>query len=130
MSKINSDASGVARVQAQFSLKKPCAECPFAKDEAIQLRSGRRESIMQDLASQRAGTFHCHKTLDADKQDRKHCAGAMSLSMKLGFQPQTLKIAHRLGFIAADHYTEAGDLTMAPESLDQLKMDSGYESNS
>lgn len=44
-------------------LKKPCANCPFRKEGAIELVPGRLEGIINDIVENDMTTFHCHKTV-------------------------------------------------------------------
>ncbi|HGW3237511.1 TPA: hypothetical protein ACNKCC_005820, partial [Klebsiella pneumoniae] len=44
-------------------LKKPCANCPFRKEGAIELAPGRLEGIINDIVENDMTTFHCHKTV-------------------------------------------------------------------
>jgi hypothetical protein len=78
-------------------LKRPCANCPFLKVGAIELRLGRLDGIVSALAKGEHGTFHCHKTVHSDDDDdgdlddegvyrpsgrEAMCAGAAALMMK------------------------------------------------
>lgn len=54
-------------VRAHFRLSKPCANCPFRKQGAIELEPGRVEEIIDDLMQNDMSTFHCHKTVHHPK---------------------------------------------------------------
>ncbi|SDM67157.1 hypothetical protein SAMN05421823_11916 [Catalinimonas alkaloidigena] len=68
--------------KAIFSLKRPCADCPFRSDVAFYLHAKRRAEIARQL---RAGEkFACHKTVTYTASGNavagptsKMCAGAM-----------------------------------------------------
>ncbi len=74
----------------KYTLKRPCADCPFRADIQPFLHPGRVEEIQDVLAV--GGTFACHKTVDYDKTDEdgeplpgkgEHfCAGALILMEK------------------------------------------------
>lgn len=55
-----------------YALKKPCANCPFLKDEkaAIGLSPGRRDGIIADLIDGTVTGFSCHKTLHKEPSER------------------------------------------------------------
>src|SRR5258708_6854075 len=46
-----------------FALRRPCANCPFRKEGAIDLEPGRLAGIVEGLVSGEHSTFHCHKTV-------------------------------------------------------------------
>ena len=80
----------------EFNLKKPCKDCPFKTDTLEGwLGEERAEEISNDLIYNQ-GTFACHKTLQAAKQE--HCAGALILLEKLDRPNQMMRIAERLGY--------------------------------
>lgn len=49
-----------------FDMKKPCANCPFKKNGAIELRPGRLEGIVQSLKRD-TNFFQCHKTVHSKR---------------------------------------------------------------
>jgi hypothetical protein len=114
----------------QFSLRKPCPNCPFRNDDdAIYLEPGRREEIIERLLAGEDGSFPCHKTVYR-KDGRNHdeegqykpvdicqCPGAAALSRKFGRDTVIVQIATRLGFIGPGHYDEANKLTIDPSDL-------------
>ena len=115
----------------QFSLKKPCANCPFRNDgRAIELQPGRREDILHEILSQRSATFPCHKTahrpdgrnFDEDGNyaptDVSVCPGAAAVARKFGRDLQIVQLGYRLGFISENHYDEAMSETMEPSDFD------------
>lgn len=114
----------------QFSLRRPCANCPFRKDhQAIELAEGRREQIIEGLLNGEAMSFHCHKTVrrgngvnfDADgnyaPKDVCHCPGAIAVARKFGRDAVSVQLAERLGLIPLDHYDLALEDTVGAEEL-------------
>lgn len=81
-----------------FKLKKPCPNCPFLKEGAIELHPDRLPSIIEDLIKDDHSTFHCHKTVHNERtggdwsEDGEYassgresmCAGAMIYLEKVG----------------------------------------------
>ncbi|MGC6586631.1 hypothetical protein ACPV3A_16890 [Paenibacillus sp. Dod16] len=72
---------------SMFSLKKPCADCPFRKDGAMlkSLAEGRMNEIVNHVVRE-DGFFPCHKTIDYNEhyedqpflqEQNKFCAGAL-----------------------------------------------------
>ena len=55
-----------------FGLKKPCANCPFLKEGAIELKAGRLKGIVTELITGEAGVFHCHKTVYNSRTGGEH----------------------------------------------------------
>lgn len=87
-----------------YSLKKPCANCPFNKTGAIELMPGRVEGIIKDLLNGRATGFSCHKTVYKSrscarrpKDSQKQCAGSLILLEKMGRQTQLMQVMERIG---------------------------------
>jgi len=92
-----------------FSLKKPCKNCPFLKEEHQPKNSGwlgreRAKGIYASMVIQDY-SFPCHKTTtpDEDEMESKvtettqHCAGALILLDKENHANQMSRIAMRLG---------------------------------
>lgn len=50
-----------------FKLKKPCNNCPFLKEGAIELREGRLNEIIKDISENDLSVFYCHKTVHNGK---------------------------------------------------------------
>ena len=112
-------------VEKQFSLTRPCADCPFrADDQAIPLQPGRKDQIIGDLISQRVSTFHCHKSVyrksgeGEDPNSRHHCPGAIAVVRLMGADTQAAKIATRLQIIQPDRYDQAMKEVIDPSDLD------------
>jgi hypothetical protein len=97
---------------AYFKLRKPCSNCPFLKDGAIELNPGRVEGIIEDLLVDDHSSFYCHKTVHNDKSGgewdeegeyhatgkESMCAGAMIYLEKVGRPnvPMRLGRAYRI----------------------------------
>jgi len=86
-----------------FTLKRPCADCPFRTDctKGWLGRSRARQISLAITAQQQ--TFACHKTTKHDEEgevysdsDAQHCAGALILLEKLNQPNQLMRIAERL----------------------------------
>lgn len=78
-----------------YSMKKPCDNCPFRSDKPFPLAEGRVEEILG------GGSFPCHKTTTeggTDGKNQKACAGLMILLEKEGQPNQMMRISERLGF--------------------------------
>lgn len=115
----------------QFSLRKPCSDCPFRCDaQAIELQPGRREEIIESLLSGETQTFPCHKTVyrsDGRNHDDEgkytpvdicHCPGAVAVARKFGRDTVMMQLATRMGVIPEDHYDDAMGKTLEPGDLD------------
>lgn len=122
-------SDGMRQVERQFGCKKPCSNCPFRKDgNGIGLSEGRLSGTLEGISSGEHGTFHCHKTIDYGKYNvldyladdtgevrevdselmtRKHCAGAMAVSIMSGRLPMIVRMGIMYGLIEQDHYDEA-----------------------
>lgn len=114
----------------QFSLQRPCSECPFRIDgDAVALSPGRKEEIIEKLLSGEHTTFHCHKTVyrsDGRNHDEEgnfvpvdvsHCPGAAAICRKFGRDTTVVQIASRLGFISHEHYDQALNETLDTKQL-------------
>lgn len=132
-------SDGMKQVERQFGCKKPCANCPFRKDgEGIALNAGRLTSTVKGIVTGEHGSFHCHKTIGysryenddylsdddgsmmADKEElmtRKHCAGAMAVSIMAGSMPLIMRMGIMHKMIKPDHYDEAMADVYTPEYI-------------
>lgn len=113
-----------------FALKKPCDNCPFRKEGAIELQPGRVEGIIDSLLTDDHMAFHCHKTVDhdgfndgvEDEDDDQYapsgkeamCAGAMVYLQKVG----RMSVQMRLGVITG-HYDIAAMAAQAGIVIDE-----------
>ncbi len=109
----------------QLRLKKPCANCPFRKQGAIDLRPGRLEGIIQGLLANDKEAFNCHKTLSARDVDfgveggvdiapsnhiEAMCAGAAAYLMKKGRPTVSMRFAFHFGSAKPSDWDEAQKL--------------------
>ncbi|MEJ6002769.1 hypothetical protein [Paucibacter soli] len=101
----------------QFRLKKPCKNCPFLVDGAVELAPGRVDGIIETLLKDDYSTFQCHKTVHSsrggewDDEDNyipsgheAMCAGAAALLMKRGRPTVGMRIAFALGAAKPDQW--------------------------
>ncbi|MGF6641745.1 hypothetical protein [Paraburkholderia sp. MM6662-R1] len=105
-----------------FALRRPCANCPFRKEGAIDLAPGRLEGIVTGLLMDDSSTFHCHKTVHNDRTGgewdeegsyrasgrESMCAGAIIYLEKLGRPTIAMRLAVMFGMydpvtLAASH---------------------------
>lgn len=83
-----------------YSLKRPCAKCPFRTDVKPYLTRARVREIERSLVR---SEFPCHETTEHDDEGEHlptskevHCAGALILLEKLEQPSQMMRIAERL----------------------------------
>ncbi|RQQ47595.1 hypothetical protein [Burkholderia stagnalis] len=100
-----------AAIENHFKLRRPCENCPFRKNGAIQLAPGRLERIVEHLVSNDHSTFQCHKTVhnahtggewDDDGNyvasgQESMCAGAMIYLEKIGRPTVGMRLGRVLG---------------------------------
>lgn len=135
----NKLSDDMRQVERQFGCKKPCSNCPFRKDgEGIGLHAGRLTNTVKGIVSGEHGTFHCHKTINYGKYDvldylsddtgevkevnsevmtRKHCAGAMAVSIMAGGLPLIMRLGIMHKMIKPDHYNDAMAEVFTPEYI-------------
>lgn len=90
----------------QFTMTKPCANCPFRTDRPFHLDPERTRDILHAITVGQQ-TFACHKTVDYSHDDdegdgrhhkkTQHCAGALILLEHIDRPNQMMRIAERLG---------------------------------
>lgn len=92
-------------------LKRPCDNCPFLKEGAIELRPGRVEGIIEELMEDDHKSFHCQSLVHHPRLgghwdqagsyepsgNEAMCAGAAALLMKRGRPSVGMRIAFALG---------------------------------
>ncbi|MDT4882850.1 hypothetical protein FQZ97_1188390 [compost metagenome] len=106
-------------------LKKPCANCPFRKEGAIELRPGRLEGIIQGLVENDHSTFHCHKTVyskhggtrdeEGSNTPSAHeamCAGAAAYLLKKRRPSVVMRVAFAYGLAQPADWDEAKELVI------------------
>ncbi|KVD52832.1 hypothetical protein WI87_26260 [Burkholderia ubonensis] len=100
-----------AAIENHFKLRRPCENCPFRKNGAIQLAPGRLAGIIKHLVRDDHGTFQCHKTVhnqhtggewDDDGNyvasgQESMCAGAMIYLEKIGRPTVGMRLGRVLG---------------------------------
>ncbi len=120
---------------AAFALKKPCGNCPFLKDGAIELAPGRLQSIAKGLLDDDHSNFHCHKTvynertggsmMENDEGETKYqcshkesfCAGAMILMEKMGHTSILMRVGRLMGAYRPDDLLTHKTKVIEPEQL-------------
>lgn len=91
-----------------FTLKKPCSNCPFIKGTTMVLNPGRMEGIVEHLRDD-YNVFPCHKTTQHDETEEgesitvphekeQACMGALAYTLKHHKNlPVMARIAIRFG---------------------------------
>jgi hypothetical protein len=116
-------------IETHFKLRKPCENCPFLKQGAIDLAPGRLDGIIEQLVTDDYSTFHCHKTVHGPKGgdwddegnyrasgDESMCAGAMIYLEKLGRTTVAMRLGRALGVYNPDRLRSAFADVIDPES--------------
>lgn len=113
--------------QRFYAMTKPCANCPFLKSGAIELRPGRLKGIVASLLSNDFESFLCHKTVHCSKggewdeeagkyQDRGSemaCAGATLYLLKQGRPSVGMRLAMAFGVLKAEDMVQKhGDIVV------------------
>lgn len=93
-----------------FLLKKPCGNCPFLKDGAIDLAPGRFDGIKAELLHDDTKIFQCHKTVHSAKGgewdddgnyhasgQESHCVGALIYLEKVGRPNVAMRLGRAMG---------------------------------
>lgn len=117
-----------------YRLKKPCENCPFLKEGAIDLRPGRLEGIITHIESDDSTTFMCHKTVhsskggawseDGDYQPSGHesmCAGAAAYLLKLRRPTVGMRLAFISGEVSPGQWDEAKALIIDPPDRERVE---------
>lgn len=104
----------------QFTLKKPCGNCPFKREGAIELRPGRVEGIKEHLLSKDTNFFQCHKSVHNGKtggewveddegeqayipsEKEQVCVGSLIWQYKKGRLPIVARLAIAFGKLDLD----------------------------
>ena len=120
-------------IESAFALKKPCANCPFLKEGAIELCEGRLEGIIQDISEDDYSGFMCHKTVhskvggewteDEDGETTYHasgresqCVGALVYLEKIGRPNVRMRLGQAFGAYNPDKMmAECSHLVIDPE---------------
>jgi len=91
----------------KVKMTNPCDNCPFRSDiKPFDLRKGRLKGIIQNLMDDDMQTFPCHKTTGLERDEDgfsesewQHCAGAMAMLYKLGYQNVAMRLAFAFKYI-------------------------------
>lgn len=115
-----------------FALKKPCANCPFRKEGAIELREGRLDGIKSELLENSFASFLCHKTTyptGGESSDcgehyhasgkESHCAGATAFLVANHRSTVFMRLAFSGGQIKPSDFDEA--ITLIDPSLPEAR---------
>ncbi|MCY1366955.1 hypothetical protein D9M69_538670 [compost metagenome] len=97
-----------------FNMKRPCANCPWRKEGAIQLAEGRRDGIVKDLLKDDLKTFWCHKTLE-DRGNESACMGALAYLDQLDHVPVTARLAYMVGDLKREDVERSKALIVSPD---------------
>lgn len=90
----------------------PCADCPFRRQGAIDLRPGRLQEIIGDLL--RGEGFLCHAHFYARKRQRQPCAGAVIYLEKAGRPNTIMQVMERVGDYPREAFMASADLVIDP----------------
>lgn len=96
-----------------LNMKAPCANCPFKKEGAIDLRPGRLEGIIADLQSDDGANFQCHKTTHK-KTEPSMCMGSAVYMMKAQRPSVALRFALASRMIALNDLKEHYNAIIEP----------------
>ncbi|MFC6674062.1 hypothetical protein [Marinobacterium aestuariivivens] len=115
------------KLSDHFRLKKPCQNCPFRIEGAIELAPGRLEGIVKDIVENDMTTFHCHKTVHSknggewDEEgnyvasgQEAMCAGAAAYLMKVGRPTVAMRMAFAVGDATVNDWDEAQFMIIDP----------------
>jgi hypothetical protein len=97
-----------------FRFTQPCADCPFRKVGAIELKPGRLAEIVRRI--RRTGeSFPCHTWFYAKaKRRREPCAGAIIYLEKLGEANQLMQVMDRLRVYPREEFLRYRDEVIEP----------------
>ena len=97
-------------IKQHYRVQKPCNNCPFRKEGAIDLDSGRLKGIIDGLHEDDHSSFPCHKIVHSNKGgewneegqylpsgNEAMCAGASAFLMKAGRPSVRMRIAFVTG---------------------------------
>lgn len=113
---------------AMFRLKRPCENCPFLKEGAIELRPGRLQGIIDGLVNDDMSNFQCHKTVHHPKTGGSWseeggykasgkecmCAGAMIYLEKAGRPTVAMRLGSAVGLYDRRELEPAFDEVIDP----------------
>lgn len=89
-----------------YTMTKPCNNCPFLRSGGIRLHPERVEEIAGGMLDSQGIQFPCHKSVEHSddddgenhipQADEVHCAGALIFAEKNNTATQMMRIAQRL----------------------------------
>lgn len=88
--------------RSDVAMARPCSDCPFRREGAIQLRPGRLDGIVARLMADDQAGFVCHEVLHSKRRRRIQCAGAMVLLLKAGRPSVLMRFGAAFGLIDFD----------------------------
>jgi hypothetical protein len=112
MANSNAPSFGEFSLANFFRMKKPCGNCPFLKEGAIDLAPGRLQGIVEHLHASDENSFWCHETVHNDRTGGEfdddtgeyrssgreaHCSGAAIFLQKQQMQSKWMRIAYTVG---------------------------------
>lgn len=118
------ECSGEFSLASFFRMKKPCGNCPFLKEGAIELAPGRLKGITEHLLSNDEHSFWCHETVHNDRfggefDDESgeyrssgreaHCAGAAIFLQKQQMSSKWMRMAYALGILDLKQVCDQAD---------------------
>jgi hypothetical protein len=111
--------------QPHLRLKRPCANCPFLKQGAIELAPGRLDGIIAGLIEDDHSTFQCHKTVHSARSGEwddegtytpsgheSMCAGAAAYLMKHKRPTVATRVAFAMGVASPADWDDAQAMTI------------------
>lgn len=93
-------------IKSIFKMRKPCSNCPFRRQGAIELREGRLLDIKASLLADDHEVFHCHKTLNAP-EGKAMCMGAAAWTNAQGRPNMLTRLALILGILSQEELDSA-----------------------
>lgn len=106
-------------------LKRPCKNCPFRVEGAIELEPGRLQGIIDGLLMDDMSTFQCHETTHGRRGgewddeggytpsgDEAMCAGAASLLIKRGRPTVAMRMAFVMGVAKPQQWDSIANLVI------------------
>ena len=114
--------------ETAFKLSAPCGNCPFRKEGALELRSGRLEGIIADLLADDTVNFHCHKSVHKratagkwrpdgsykPSGEEAFCAGALIYLEKVRSPSVLMRLGRVFGKYHPSNLHAAFDLVIDP----------------
>lgn len=117
----------IEELKRHYRMKRPCSNCPFLKEGAIELHPDRLPSIIDGLVTDDYSTFQCHKTVHSaqggewDEDDEGNtaykpsghesmCAGAAAYLMKHRRPTVGMRMAFAFDVATPEDWDEAKKL--------------------